>query len=878
MLRYALAIFTSAFLLFGIQPLAGRYALPWYGGTPGVWTACMLFFQAALLGGYAYAHGLASRLTPRSQARVHLGLLAVAVGVVAARALWVGSPVAPGPEWRPASAELAVPRLLVMLAVTIGLPFFVLSTTGPLLQSWFARARPGRSPYALYALSNTGSLLALLGYPFLVEPWVGRAAQSWGFGVGFVLFAVACAVCAVDVLKHERAGMATSGAQAPSARPATEAAGSRSEPDLPAEARVRATGTEAPAGEARLPVTNIESSVAKVASPGAEVGSAGALGEALAAAARLPDAEVESPGAMGDAPAAAARLSGAEVAPPGASTSREGHFSGQGADGAPDAASLQRRAFEAMRHEARGTRREVAPVTQEARPGLRATLKWLGLSTCASVLLLATTNQLSQDVAAGPFLWVLPLAVYLLTFIIAFSRESFYSRVVYSVLLIGSGAAVAHAHAAGPHFPLPLQLLAYAASLFAGCMVCHGELYRLRPAPRHLSAFYLWVSAGGVLGALFVSGVATAFFRAYWEYPLSLGGCCAVALAGMAHGGRAETWSQRARRVLRGAMLVMVTVNLFASVNRELDLALFSARNFFGVVRVTEQNAGKPQSHLFSLRHGAITHGWQYVMPELRARPTTYFTRESGLGLAIAEQRRLRAAVGLPPGLRVGVLGLGVGTSAALLEAGDRGRFYEINPAVISLARGEGGFFSYLGDSPGTVEVVEGDARISLERELERGEPGNFDVLALDVFSSDAVPVHLLTAEAVALYKKHLAPHGVLALHISNVHLDLVPVTLAHARMLGMHAAYVFHDTQGDALRSNWMLLSPDREFSWGPTFTRATARVRRLGLRGEPDFVWTDDRSSVLHVLRRGGPDMSVMDVEDSSGPARPVATPAPP
>ncbi|NVJ24316.1 ferrichrome ABC transporter permease, partial [Myxococcus sp. AM011] len=517
------------------------------------------------------------------------------------------------------------------------------------------------------------------------------------------------------------------------------------------------------------------------------------------------------------------------------------------------------------------------PIDSEVRPGVARTLAWLGLATCASVLLLATTNQLSQDVAAGPFLWVLPLAVYLLTFIIAFSRESFYSRTIYGVLLIGSGAAVAHAHAAGAHFPLPLQLLAYALSLFAGCMVCHGELYRLRPAPSHLSAFYLWVSAGGVLGALFVSGVATVFFRAYWEYPLSLGGCCAVALAGMVRGPAAETWSQRGRRVLRGAMLVMVTVNLFLSVNRELDKALFSERNFFGVVRVTEQGEGDPEKHFYSQRHGAITHGMQYVKPEYRSRPTTYYTREAGLGLAIAEQRRLRAAVGLPPGLRMGVLGLGVGTSAALLEKSDLGRFYEINPAVISLARGEGGFFSYLSDSPATIEVVEGDARISLERELERGEPGGFDVLALDVFSSDSVPVHLLTEEAVALYKRHLAPHGVLALHISNVHLDLVPVTLSHARRLGMHAAFVFHDTQGDALRSNWMLLSPDREFSWGPTFTRATARVRRLGLREEQDFAWTDDRSSVLRVLRDIEPDVNVVDVEASSGPPKvPLARPA--
>jgi hypothetical protein len=734
MSRYALAIFISAFLLFGVQPLAGRYALPWYGGTPGVWTACMLFFQAALLGGYAYAHGLASRLAPRTQARVHLGLLAVAVAVLGARALWEGSPVAPGPQWRPVGTDLPVLRLVAMLAATIGLPFFVLSTTGPLLQSWFARVRPGTSPYPLYALSNVGSLLALLGYPFLVEPWLGRGAQAWGWGAGFVLFAVACAVCAVDVLRHEGPG------------------------------------------SAKVPL------------------SAG-----------------------------------------------------------------------------------VAPVEgEEVRPGARRTLAWLGLSACASVLLLATTNQLSQDVAAGPFLWVMPLAIYLVTFILAFARESFYSRALCAVLLIGSGAGVAHVQTAGPHAPLAVQLASYAVSLFAGCMVCHGELYRLRPAPRHLSAFYLWVSAGGVLGGLFVSLGATALFTAYWEYPLSLCICFAVSLVGMARQPPEETRSLRLRRMLRGVMLLIVAVNLVLTQWREHGRARFSARNFFGVVRVMEQHEGSPQEHYFSLRHGAITHGWQYVAPERRGRPTTYFTRESGLGLAIAEQRRLREAVGLPPGLRVGVLGLGVGTSAALLEAEDFARFYEINPVVIALARGEGGFFSFLKDTPARVEVTEGDARISLERQLEQGEPQGFDVLVLDTFSSDAIPVHLLTREAVALYREHLAPHGVMALHISNVHLDLVPVTLAHARALGLHATFVFHETQGDALRSNWMLLSPDREFSWGPTFKGTAARVRRLGLRGEPDFTWTDEQSSLLRVLRRDGPAPSVMDVAASSGPP-PVVRPAP-
>lgn len=779
MSRYALAIFTSAFLLFGVQPLAGRYALPWFGGTPGVWTACMLFFQAVLLGGYAYAHALASRLTPRTQARVHLGLLVVAVAVLAARAWVADSPVAPGPEWRPSGTELPVPRLLAMLAATIGLPFFVLSTTGPLLQSWFARVRPDRSPYPLYALSNAGSLLALLGYPFLVEPWVGRGAQAWGWAAGFILFTVAAAVCAVDVLRHGAARA------------------------VPAGAMPQGLPGEAPSHEARGVTAHGEAS-----------------GET-------------PPG--GAAPAA---TSGTPV---------------------PD---------EALRGE-----------SSESRPGPGRTLAWLGLSTSASVLLLATTNQLSQDVAAGPFLWVLPLAVYLVTFILAFTRESFYPRALFAVLLIASVVGVRYAQESGAHVSLGLQLLAYMAALFSGCMVCHGELYRLRPAPGHLSAFYLWVSAGGVLGGLLVSVVAPSVFRAWWEYPLALMACCAVALGSLLRRPPGETVSLRVRRVLRASMLITVALQLAFNQLTWQQRARFSARNFFGVVRVMEDFRDSLQEHRFTLLHGGITHGWQYIAPDLRSRPTTYYTHDAGLGLALAEQRRLWRAVGLPRGLRVGVLGLGVGTTAALLEAEDSVRFYEINPAVIALARGEGGFFTYLEDTSARVEVVEGDARISLEHELERGEPQRFDVLALDTFSSDSVPVHLLTEEAVALYRAHLAPHGVLALHISNVHLDLVPVTLAHARALGLHATLVLHATQGEALRSYWMVLSPDREFSHGPTFKQAAAKVLRMGLRGPPDLTWTDEKSSLLRVLSRDGPAASVAAAEAASSPPGPqdVATPEP-
>ncbi|RKG94124.1 ferrichrome ABC transporter permease [Corallococcus sp. CA053C] len=752
MVRYALAIFTSAFLLFGVQPLAGRYALPWYGGTPAVWTACMLFFQAALLAGYAYAHGVASRLRPRTQALLHLGLLSVAVAALAARAFWTGSPLAPGDGWRPGVDDhQPVLRLMGMLAVTLGLPFFVLSTTGPLLQSWFARARPGRSPYVLYALSNAGSLLALLGYPFLVEPWVGRGAQAWGWAVGFGLFVVLVLACARDVLSR---------------------------------------------------TTEAQASVPEVPSP-------------------VPGAPVEAPV---EAPV----------------------------DAAADA----------------------------PRPGVARTLKWLGLSMCASVLLLATTNKLSQDVAAGPFLWVMPLAVYLVTFILAFSRESFYLRGPYSVALIAAVALVSYAQKEGPTLGLGWQVLFHAFALFTGAMVCHGELFRLRPAPRHLSAFYLWVSVGGVLGGVFVNLVAPALFTVYWEHPLSLGACCAVSLAGMMRRPPEEKRMARVQRTLRGAMLVLVAVNLGLLVSGAQGRVRFSERNFFGMVQVLEQGRNNPKQHQYTLRHGAITHGWQYIEPSRRNAWTSYYTPQSGLGLALAEQRRWRRALGLPTELRVGMLGLGVGGSAALMEAGDQLRFYEINPVIIALAQGQGGYFSYLKDSVAKTEVVEGDARISLEQELEHGQPQAFDVLALDVFSSDAIPVHLLTHEAVALYRKHLAPHGVLALHISNQHLDLVPISVTHASAFGMSSTLVITETKDDTLASIWIILSPDREFAWGPTFTRSLSYVRRLALHGEPDYAWTDERSSVLQALR--GPkiprDSVTEKIRDAVAPTPPVAQPASP
>jgi hypothetical protein len=725
---YAATLFLGAFLLFGVQPLAGKYSLPWFGGTPAVWTTCMLFFQAMLLGGYAYSYASVRWLAPRRQAQVHLALLGLTVAVLGGRALWGGSPVAPGPEWRPAADAISTARLLAMLAATLGLPFFTLSTTAPLLQSWFSRARPGVSPYRLYALSNAGSLLALLAYPFLVEPWLGRGVQAWVWAAGFLLFAAGCAVCARGVLRLEVAPVA-----------ATEVA--------------------------------------------ADSGAA---------------------------------------------------------------------------------------------PGMGRTLAWLGLSACASVLLLGATNQLSQDVSAGPFVWVLPLALYLLTFIIAFEREALYSRPLTAVVLLLAVGGVVSATYMGGSAPLFFQLLVHSAALFSGCLLCHGELYRLRPSPRYLGAFYLWVSVGGVVGGAFVHLVAPRVFRFYLEYPLALGVCCLVAALVLVRRSPEESVSRAALRFVPALLLLLVAGCLGLAIS-ETRPFIAAWRGFFGVVHVAETPDRNDVGHVVMLRHGVILHGYQYTHPERRMRPTTYYTPESGLGLAFAEQRRLKEAAGLPASLRVGVLGLGVGTSAALGRAGDSFRFYEIDPRIIALAQGEGGYFSFLRDTPAKVEVVEGDARLLLEQELERGQAQGFDVLAVDVFSSDSIPVHLLTEEAVAVYRKHLAPGGVLALHISSLHLDLRPVAMAHARTFGLHAVQVATEPSENASPSIWLLLSPEASFSRGATFLREEDRLQRPMLTGPARVRWTDDRSSVLQVVRAFGVDLDGM-VNEPAPTSAPVAAPAGP
>jgi hypothetical protein len=702
---FASAVFLSAFLLFQVQPLLGKCILPWFGGTPAVWTTCMLFFQTVLFLGYAYAHLLCVRLSPRGQLLVHAGLIAAAALTL---------PILPSDDWKPSGGENPVALILLLLAASVGLPFFVLSSTGPLLQSWFANtadsrhasAKESASPYRLYALSNAGSLLALVSYPFLFEPAFDSATQAALWSWGFLAFGAACVACAAMMCR------ACSGAYG---------------------------------------VRNAEYSTDEVI------------------------------------------------------------------DSTRD--SAQRRLAE---------------------PAL-----WFCLSMAASVLLLAVTNQVCQDVAAVPFLWVMPLSIYLLSFILCFDGSRWYSRRAYALAAAVSSLCVAIVMLQGAVVALPVQVAVYFAALFFGTMACHGELANLKPEPRRLTRFYLVVAAGGAAGGLFVGVAAPLLFPVYLELHAALLGAWVLMLFVVFRDRGWVLYAGRPRWAW-GLLLLGIfglTVVLKAHAGSSLNGSIEVARNFYGVLRVQEIAADDPDRRCRTLVHGQIVHGLQFVAEKKRGVPTTYYGRESGIGRVLDVGRPFRAdADGLerPSYLRVGVVGLGVGTLATYALPGDEYRFYEINPDVVRLADKH---FTFLSDCRGQVSVVTADARLALER--ERGEP--LDVLVVDAFSGDAVPAHLLTREAFDVYRRRLKPDGVLAFHISNHYFDLRPVVAAGADHLGWQAT-VAETPADEEQRTNqtiWMVLARDLD---QPEF----ARVLEIAAPYDgPRIEWTDQRSNLLEVLR---------------------------
>ncbi|HSB60812.1 MAG TPA: fused MFS/spermidine synthase, partial [Vicinamibacteria bacterium] len=604
------------------------------------------------------------------------------------------SPLTPGGEWKPDPAASPAPLILALLAAGVGLPYLALAGTGPLVQSWFARLRPGASPYRLFALSNLGSLVGLLAYPFAVEPSLPVVAQGWWWTAGFALFAVAMGSCAF------------------------------------------------------------------------------AVGRAPGRAASAPE----------------------EAAPP-------------------------------------------APIRY---------LLWFGLAAVGSTLLLAVTNEVCQDVAVVPFLWVLPLVLYLLSFVLCFEYERLYRREAWLAVVAAGAAAATYALYRGTDLGIRWQVAIHSATLFAYCMACHGELAKGKPPPAHLTSFYLTVAAGGAAGGVFTGLLAPLLFPGYWELHLALVAGPVLLVAALlldpdSRLNRGEAKRVWALRIGAYAGMAVLAGALGNQAYRKLLGAGDVRRGFFGVVAVALENRGRPDEWR-KLRHGRIAHGLQFSAPARRREPTTYYGPGSGAALAL--RRHPRRLAGEP--LRVGLVGLGVGTLAAYARPGDVFRAYEINPDVLRLSTGPDPLFTFLRDAPAEVTTVLGDARLALEREA----PQRFDVLVLDAFASDAIPVHLLTREAFALYVRHLRePGGVLAAHVSNKYLDLRPLVRGLAGAFGLRAALVESQASGAIWSSDWVLAVRDDALLRDPEVD-AAALPLAVGEPGLP--VWTDDYSNLLGVLKR--------------------------
>jgi spermidine synthase len=737
MLLYAITIFLSAFLLFQVQPLIAKIILPWFGGSAAVWSAAMLFFQLVLLAGYAYAHWSIRYLKAKQQMITHVALLLASCAVL---------PILPSETWKPSESGDPTLRILMLLIATIGLPYFLLSSTSPLLQAWYVRRSGSGMPYRLFALSNFGSMLALISFPFLVEPRLTSRWQAYSWSIGYVAFALVCTLAAWISRMEPRPSEAVSPDHPPAPRP------------RPADLAL-----------------------------------------------------------------------------------------------------------------------------------------WVSLAAVASILLVSITTHLSQNVAPIPLLWVLPLALYLATFMIAFESDKLYHRGVIFVLLVPIFYYMASdLYADSGNLHIKYIIPVFSGGLFLCCMLCHGELARRRPAPQYLTLFYLMVALGGALGGSFVALIAPRIFPSNLELPLAMGACgvlgamvmwdavfhrprrafailfmavsltavaaalfyplqspvmhlhyqqALIAAAGSIFGALILLYGTThpiGQWTLRVGLLLSVGLLLGFLARKEHDNQKgyrLIVRNFYGVLHVKDTDAATDDEYTErSLLHGTINHGSQILDEPLRYKSTSYYGVDSGVGRAIRAVQQ-RGAV------RVGVVGLGAGVLSNYGRAGDFYRIFEINPLVEKIAQTE---FSFYPHSPADKRILMGDARLT----MERMDSLQLDVLAVDAFSSDAIPVHLLTREALAVYFRHLKPEGILALHISNRYLDLEPVCKGGADFFNKSAMTVTDDGEEAPYlsASTWVLMTSGTDIFNDDAFKNADIQPAKT----KPNFrAWTDDYSNVFQILK---------------------------
>jgi hypothetical protein len=644
-----------------VQPIIAKQILPWFGGSAAVWTTCLVFFQSVLLAGYAYADWT-SRLGARRQAMLHVALLVASLLCL---------PILASSGWKPHGDEQPVVRILLLLGATIGLPYFLLSTTTPLLQAWYWRRFRTVVPYRLFALSNLASLLALLGFPVLFEPVFDLKALGWGWSLLFAGFALLCAATAwLSMNGFER------------------------------EARA-------------VPATPLS---------------------------------------------------------------------------------------------------------------VRNQLEWLALAAMGSVMLLAVSNHITQNISSVPFLWVLPLALYLVTFILAFDHPRWYIRPLFIAALVVLVPVMAYNI---PSLDLAKAAPLYLGGLFAACMVCHGELARLKPDPAHLTRFYLMISLGGALGAVLVAVVAPLALAGYFELGIAL-----VALAAIIVLVKRIRW-------LGVAVTAVTAVLVGRGVKDYTEGVRVMERDFYGVVRTVDHEFPVPYRSMY---HGGIMHGGQLLGDSFRNTPADYFSPSSGYGRVFATLREMQP--GKP--LSVGVVGLGAGVIGAWMKPGDSLVFYEISPRVVDIAQRE---FTFLQDTSAKTELVLGDGRLSLEREPPRG----YDVLGIDAFSGDSIPMHLVTREAMAIYLKHIKPDGVIVFQATNRFIDLLPVVKRLASEFGLEAVNVADEPEGGEGAEYWysatdqVIVTRNRKLLEASRIAEAAALIE-----DRPELpTFTDAHHNLLRILK---------------------------
>ena len=744
---FSLTLFLSAVLLFLVELMIAKMILPLLGGTPAVWNTCMMFFQAMLLAGYGYAHLAGTKATIARQILIQLAILGLA---------WVALPIAVPRQWAPSAEGNPIGEILLLLLSSVGLPFFILSATAPLLQQWFARTRhpSAGDPYFLYSASNLGSMLALISYPTLVEPYVPLAGQSRSWTAGYLGVLVLTVLCA--------------GA------------------------------------------TRMYPSICR------------------------PEDERHDKGA--------ARTCAADD------------------------------------------------------PGLtyRERCRWVLYAFVPSSLMLGVTTFLSTDIAAIPLFWVIPLALYLLSFIIVFARvPAMVHRMMVLLMPVSIGLLV-FVNFSDIAIPKGAMFGVHLLTFFLVCMVCHGEVARTRPASRHLTEFYLWLSVGGMAGGVFNSLIAPLVFNAVFEYPLAL---ILAALLLPVTTGNGQPGFSRGRLILLGLEIpiALVVVGYFltengilanGSVTRLSGLLNITAtslgaignygipallcvglvflrkrflfgiaiavllaaivaskefkrdivyreRSFFGVLTVTRAIDGT----FMNLAHGTTLHGKQWLNPYNRSEPLSYYHRQGPVGQVFAEFAGKANA-------RIAVTGLGTGTIAAYAGPGQEIDFYEIDPAVKGISTNPA-YFSFLSDCRARWKVILGDARLT----MAKAPPHSYGMIILDAFSSDSIPVHLLTREAMEMYVSKLSRDGILLVHITNRYVDLAPVVARLADELGL-VDRLRDDEQDFEIGkdgSTWVLLARSEQHLGGLALDPDWKKIKRLGAVA----AWTDDFSNILSVFK---------------------------